>query len=193
MIDPMMTRRDALEIVQSGSAAVAAAGATADAAVPSARGDGKPGDWDWLTGRWTVRHRKLRDRLAGSSDWVEFDGTSSNWPLLGGAANVEDNVFDMPGETYRGVALRTLDPGTGLWSIHWLDSRFPGQFDVPVRGGFADGVGTFVAEDEWKDTPVMVRFIWSGIAAGAPVWEQAFSTDGGATWEVNWVMHFTRA
>ena len=23
-------------------------------------------------------------------------------------------------------------------------------------------------------------------------WEQAFSADGGATWEVNWVMEFTR-
>lgn len=191
MIDTLTTSRDALEIVLAGSAAASAAGSPAPMA--AAPGSGKPGDWDWLTGRWNVRHRKLKDRLVGSSEWITFDGTSANWPLLGGAANVEDNRFDTPGETYRGVAQRTLDPGTGLWSIWWLDSRFPGQFDTPVRGGFDQGVGTFFARDEWQGKPVTVRFQWSGIKEDAPVWEQAFSTDGGVTWEVNWVMHFTRA
>src|SRR5471030_1001205 len=32
-------------------------------------------DWDWLVGRWTVRHRRLTARLAGSTEWEEFAGT----------------------------------------------------------------------------------------------------------------------
>lgn len=187
MIDMDMTRRGLLEIAMAGGAAAMAGSAAA--AGPALGG----GDWDFLVGRWNVRHRKLRERLVGSTDWMEFDGSSENWPILGGAANVEDNVFHAPGETYRGVALRAFDPATQTWAIWWLDSRVTDRLDVPVRGRFEDGVGTFVAEDGWKGTPVTVRFRWSDIAPRSAKWEQAFSTDGGATWEVNWVMHFTRA
>ena len=38
-----------------------------------------------------------------------------------------------------------------------------------------------------------MRFTWSGVEGPTPRWEQAFSTDGGSTWETNWVMDFTRA
>ena len=188
MIDMNMTRRSALEIAVA-SGLVAMAGSAGGAAPPSATAN----DWAFLVGRWRVRHRKLRERLAGSSDWMEFDGNCENWPLLGGGANVDDNIFYTPDETYRGVGLRAYDPAMKSWSIWWLDSRATDRLDVPVRGTFENGVGTFLAEDHWKGTPVTVRFRWSDITPQSAKWEQAFSTDGGATWEVNWVMHFTRA
>lgn len=196
MLDNSMTRRNALEMVLASGAAAAtfsaAPAANGATAAGSVKGGGKPGDWDWLVGKWKVRHRKLRDRLVGSKDWFEFDGTCVNWPLLGNAANVDDNIFYTPEETYRGVGLRALDPETGLWAIWWLDSRAPGRIDVPVRGGFRDGVGEFLADDEWKGTPVTVRFRWSEITANTARWDQAYSTDGGKTWEFNWLMQFTR-
>jgi hypothetical protein len=37
-----------------------------------------------------------------------------------------------------------------------------------------------------------VRFIWSGISETTAHWEQAFSIEGGQTWETNWVMDSTR-
>ncbi|MBJ3785304.1 DUF1579 domain-containing protein [Devosia sediminis] len=151
-----------------------------------------PHDWDWLVGRWAVRHRKLRQRLIGSTDWYEFDGTCTNWPILGGAGNVDDNVFDAPEGRYRGVGLRTQDPETGLWAIWWLDSRVPDRLDTPVRGSFHNGVGTFTSEDAWDGTPILVRFQWSEITGTTARWEQAFSTDRAATWEVNWLMDFKR-
>ncbi|HJQ37589.1 MAG TPA: DUF1579 domain-containing protein, partial [Thermoanaerobaculia bacterium] len=52
-----------------------------------------------------------------------------------------------------------------------------------------DGVGHFEGDDHHEGTPVRVRFTWTQ----EPRWEQAFSTDGGATWETNWIMRFTRA
>lgn len=193
------TRRDAVALVLGSAAATLVAGA-ARAQAPAIQSDGRTlgysarqDDWDWLVGSWKVRHRKLKERLVGSDEWLLFDGTCVNWPLLGGLGNVDDNVFAAPGGEYRGVGLRALDPETALWSIWWLDSRAPERIDTPVRGGFKDGVGTFLSQDSWNGTPVTVRFRWLGITANSAVWEQAFSTDGGASWEVNWVMQFRRA
>ncbi len=36
-------------------------------------------DWDWLIGEWSVKHRRLRDRLAGCTDWDEFGGMCRSW------------------------------------------------------------------------------------------------------------------
>ena len=62
-----------------------------------------------------------------------------------------------------------------------------------MRGGFKDGIGTFLADETFNGRPIKVRFRWSEITPKSARWEQAFSPDGGATWETNWVMHFSRA
>ena len=79
-------------------------------------------DFDFLFGRWQVHHRKLKHRLVNSHEWIEFEGTLFCQPLMGGYANVDDTVFEVPGGTYRGVALRSFDAKTGQWSIWWMDS-----------------------------------------------------------------------
>ncbi len=103
-----------------------------------------PADFDFIIGSWTVRHRRLVDRLAGSTDWAEFDGTSETRKTLGGFGNLEDNWLDLPDGAYRAVALRSYDPAAGKWAIWWLDGRFPHQLDTPVVGGFGGGVGIFM-------------------------------------------------
>jgi hypothetical protein len=78
------------------------------------------------------------------------------------------------------------------WSIWWLDARRT-DVDPPMRGTFEGDVGTFYGEDLLDGRPVRVRFVWSEITPQSARWEQAFSGDGGATWEINWVMDFRRA
>ena len=151
-------------------------------------------DFDYKVGRWTAHHKRLQERLAGSREWVEFDGTQTFWPLMGGYANVDENVFHIPGGEYRGVTLRAYDPGTGQWAIWWLDGRQPfGSLEPPVKGRFVDGVGTFFADDTLRGKPIRVRFIWSDITPTSAHWEQAFSEDGGKTWETNWITDFRKA
>ena len=151
-------------------------------------------DFDFLVGRWRVHHRKLKERLANNHEWIEFDGTLSSQPLMGGYANVDDDVFEVPGGTYRGVAPRSFDAKTGQWSIWWLDSRTPtAPLDPPVRGSFHNGVGTFYADDTFNGKPIRIRFIWSEITSTSCHWEQAFSPDGGKTWETNWIQDLKRA
>jgi len=149
-------------------------------------------DFDFLAGRWSVHHRRLRARLAGCQDWDEFRGTCHAWPLMNGHANVDDNWLDLPGGAYRAAALRAFDPATRQWAIWWLDGRTPAQVDVPMRGGFSDGVGLFLADDMLDGRPIRVRFLWSHITPTSARWEQAFSTDGGVNWETNWEMDFER-
>src|ERR1700722_3630257 len=118
----------------------------AESAVPALH------DFDFLFGRWQIHHRKLKHRLVNSHEWIEFEGTLFCQPLMGGYANVDDTVFEVPGGTYRGVATRSFDAKTGQWSIWWLDSRTPlGPMDPPVRGSFHNGVGTFYANDDTED------------------------------------------
>ena len=150
-------------------------------------------DFDFLRGSWRVHHRKLKDRLVGSTDWVEFEGTCTMRPLMDGTSNVDDNVLNLPEGVYRGVGLRAFDPKTGLWAIWWLDSRMPhNPLDPPVKGRFENGVGTFLSDDTLRGKPIKVRYTWSHITPTTAQWEQAFSPDGGKTWELNWHMDFER-
>lgn len=149
-------------------------------------------DFDFFHGHWQVSHRRLKRRLAGCTEWEAFSGRSHCEPLLGGAGNVDDNELELPSGTYRAATLRSFDPGTGEWAIWWLDGRHPHQIDTPMRGSFSEGVGRFFADDQFEGRSIRVRFLWSHITPQSARWEQAFSEDGGETWEVNWVMDFER-
>jgi len=158
--------------------------------IDPAAGDGRH-DFDILHGRWRVAHRRLQRRLEGDTHWDEFAGSSEMRPLLGGLGNVDDNIIELPAGTYRGASVRRFDPETRMWSIWWFDSRFA-TFDPPVVGRFERGVGSFFCDDTLRGHPIRVRYIWSEITATTARWEQAFSPDAGASWEVNWVMQFRR-
>ena len=153
-------------------------------------------DYDMRVGDWHVQHRRLKERLTGNHDWVEFDGTLSLRLVMGGLGNVSDNLFNVPGGAYRGVSLRAYDSKTGQWAVWWLDGRDPlGELDPPMKGCFdsSGGNGVFYGEETFKGKPVRVRVTWSHVTANSAHWEQAFSADGGKTWEVNWVSDFRRA
>lgn len=153
--------------------------------------NGSP-DFDFLHGSWQVQHRRLRERLAGCQDWADFTGTCRAQSWLGGAANVDDNWLDLPDGAYHAASIRTFDRAKQQWSIWWLDGRNPGEMDPPVVGRFTDGTGEFYAEMIFKDRPTRVRFLWTQTRTSRPRWEQAFSVDGGQTWETNWTMDFIR-
>lgn len=181
-------------IVIFGGAPLSAVAAQ-DARAPSQAPSDLSGlrDFDFLVGEWRVHSRRLKERLAGSDEWIEFDGAITSRKLMEGYANVDDTVFNMPEGVYRGVAPRAYDPRTGQWAIWWIDGRNPfGDLDPPVKGRFVKGVGTFYADDTLRGQPIKVRFTWSHITPTSARWEQAFSADGGKTWETNWTQRLER-
>ena len=149
-------------------------------------------DFDFFFGSWRVSHHRLKNRLAACTDWEDFAGTCTTQPLLGGLGNLDDNVLDAPNGAYRAATLRAFDPKMQRWSIWWLDGRYPDKLDVPMVGTFEDGVGTFLANDTFEGRAIKVRFLWSRITPKSCRWEQAFSEDGGKSWETNWTMDFAR-
>jgi hypothetical protein len=184
-----LTRRALIQRISLASAGCALGmpglAATADSG-------GHENDWRWLAGNWDVWHERLRDRLVGSTTWDEFGGKCNSWPTLGGLGNVDDCLLYLPSGTYRAIGPRAFDPATGKWSIWWLDGRSASKLDPPVIGGFVAQEGEFFGDDVHKGTPVKVRFRWHETGGKRPHWDQAFSTDGGKSWEINWRNYFTR-
>jgi hypothetical protein len=82
----------------------------------------------------------------------------------------------------------------GEWNVanRRLVGRLVGSDEPPVVGRFTDGRGEFHGDDVHDGTPIRVRYVWWDITPTSARWEQAFSADGGVTWETNWVMQFTR-
>src|ERR1700685_3063486 len=150
-------------------------------------------DFDFLIGKWNVHHHRLKERLAGSHEWVDFDGTSQLWMTLNGHGTIDDNYVGLPSGPYRAVGIRAYDPSTQQWAICWLDEHHPRAIEPPVFGNFQNGAGTFEGDDTFNGKPIKVRFQWSKITANTAQWEQAFSPDGGKTWETKWVMQLKRA
>jgi hypothetical protein len=67
-----------------------------------------------------------------------------------------------------------------------------GSLQPPVIGRFKDRRGEFYAQEIFDGKHIFSRFIWSNITASSCRWEQAFSADGGQTWETNWIMELFR-
>jgi hypothetical protein len=148
-------------------------------------------DFDFFMGKWKVHHRRLRERLKGSTSWEEFEGTSVAHKILGGLGNFDENVMERESGRMEGVTLRLYNSVSGQWSIYWADG-VTGILQTPMVGGFENGRGEFYDQEIFEGRAILSRFIWSNISETTCRWEQAFSTDGGKTWETNWVMDNTR-
>jgi hypothetical protein len=149
-------------------------------------------DWDFEIGSWNIHLSRLKDRLAGSTTWVRFEGTSVTRKLWNGHANLEEFETDNQTDHIEGMTLRLYNPRSHQWSIYWATSK-DGILGQPMIGEFKNGQGEFFDQEFWKGKAVFVRFIWSKLNTNSPHFEQSFSDDGGKTWEVNWITDQVRA
>ncbi len=99
-------------------------------------------DFDFFVGRWKVHNRRLRERLKGSTDWEEFEGTSQARTVLGGLGNMDEITLERASGRVYGMTVRLYDPASQQWRLYWADT-IHGIFDTPVIGKFKDGRGVF--------------------------------------------------
>ncbi|WP_447761035.1 nuclear transport factor 2 family protein [Sphingopyxis panaciterrae] len=170
------------------AASVPAMGQTKPAESPSVVAHDAQHDFDFEIGTWATEVRVLRNPLSGQPPvWAEYRGTSVVRGLMDGRANSVELAVAGPAGKIEGISLRLYDPGTGRWSLNFASMR-DGALTPPVTGGFgADGRGVFTGGDTLGERPIRVRFVITQVSADEARFEQAFSADEGATWEVNWV------
>jgi hypothetical protein len=181
-------------IASAGAQPANASPATASGALRTAAmapGDGQT-DFDWEIGEWRTELSLLLHPLTDSARWVAFEGTTVVRKVWDGAANLVELVVAGPTGRIEGLSLRLYDPLTRQWSLNFANRRI-GRLVEPTVGRFADGRGLFLGQSTLADgRPVHVRFEIMQVEADVWRFEQAFSADGGRTWEVNWVAIDTR-
>jgi hypothetical protein len=148
-------------------------------------------DFDFMVGSWKVQNRYLQGRLRRSHLWIEYEARYEFELLLNGLGNIDHYHSVRESRPVEGITLRLYNPATDEWSLYWADNVRPGRLLPPMIGRFHGDVGEFYGEEEVDGKPVRCRFRWYRDSK-TPRWEQAFSANGGQTWETNWIMTFTR-
>ena len=162
------------------------------AQTPASVRDGQR-DFDWEMGTWTTKVRVLRNPLSGKPpEWAEYVGTSVVKSVMDGRWNIVELSVAGPGGKIEGGSLRLYNPQARQWSLNFASLR-NGLLTAPVYGSFDDrGVGRFYGSDTLDGRAILVRFVITPKSANEALFEQAFSADGGATWETNWIATDTR-
>ncbi|HEY1890702.1 MAG TPA: hypothetical protein VGG63_09860 [Steroidobacteraceae bacterium] len=145
-------------------------------------------DFDFLFGRWKVH---LKRKAPGTDHWTESDGYGVYRKVWGGRANLNEFFSVSPSDHVEGLTLRTYNPATHLWSLYWASSR-DGILSSAQVGRFDHGRGEFYSQDNSDGTGTLVRYVWSNSTPTSAHFEQAFSQDGGRSWQVNWISDMTR-
>lgn len=148
-------------------------------------------DFDWELGNWTVKISRLQKPLTGSSVWTETSGTVVCRKIWDGKGNLAEVTVDAPSGRLEFLALRLYNPQSRQWT-NTFSSVGSGVLGVPMYGEFKDGRGEFYDREEYNGRTIMVRFIFTPLSADSGRSEQAFSDDGGKTWETNWINIYTR-
>jgi hypothetical protein len=148
-------------------------------------------DFDFDIGTWKTHLKRLVHPLTGSTTWTEYEGTTVVRKVWNGKANLAELEADGSTGHLEVLSLRLYDPQAHQWSLNAVNSRI-GTLGVPTIGEFKDGRGEFYDTEPFNGRSVLVRNVWSDITSDSCRFEQSFSTDGGKTWEVNWIATDTR-
>src|SRR6516162_3730639 len=149
-------------------------------------------DFDFNVGVWKTHVSRLLHPLSASPTRAEYDGTSVVSEIWGGRANIFELEADGPAGHIEGAGLRLYNPQSRQWSLNWASSA-DGQLQPVMYGRFIEGRGEFFDQEVVDGKSVLVRNTFSDITPDSSRFEQAYSADGGRTWEANWIMTFVRA
>ena len=163
---------------------------TAARPIKAAEQDGQH-DFDFHFGTWNTHVSRLVHPLAGSTTWTGYDGVSVVRKVWNGRASLFELEVEGPSGHIEGVGLRLYNPQSHQWNLNWTNSRI-GMLDGAMIGGFKHGRGEFYGIDTLNGRSILVRNAFYDITPSSSCFEQAFSSDGGKTWETNWIMTFTQ-
>jgi hypothetical protein len=150
-----------------------------------------PHGFDFEIGTWKTHLRRLLHPLTGSTTWAEYQGTTVVNKVWSGRANLLELEVDGPAGHIEGLNLRLYNPQSHQWSLNFANSK-SGILGQPTIGEFTQGRGEFFDQETFNGRAILVRFVISDITPNSCHFEQAFSDNGGKSWEVNWIADDTR-
>lgn len=148
-------------------------------------------DFDFEIGSWNTYLKRLQHPLSGSTTWIEYKGTTVVKKVWDGKANMAELEVDGTAGHIEGLSLRLYNPDSHQWSLNFASSA-GGTMAQPTIGEFKDGRGEFYDQESFNGRAVLVRFVITQVDKDHAHFEQAFSADGGKTWEINWIADDTR-
>lgn len=148
-------------------------------------------DFDWEFGVWKTHLKRRLRPLTGSSEWVEYDGTTTVRKIWDGRANMVELDVRGPAGRIEGASWRLYNIEARQWSLNFANAA-NGILTLPAIGEFRNGRGEFYNQDTLNGRTILVRFIISDVTPDSAHFEQAYSDDWGKTWEVNWIADDTR-
>ena len=171
---------------------IASAQATSSAAETASQQvrDGQH-DFDFHFGTWKTHIMRLAHPLSGSKSWVELNGTVTVHKIWDGRANMEELEVGNATMHLKGMTMFLYNPKSHQWSQSFVNIS-DGTLNQPLIGEFKNGRGELFDQETYNGRTILVRFVWSNITPNSHHVEQAFSDDGGKTWEPNFIATLTR-
>lgn len=146
--------------------------------------------FDFLVGSWKVGNSRLKHPLSDAkAEWYETEATARSITLHNGAVSVDEMWFAESG--FAATSFRVYESATDTWRIYWVSS-LSGILQPPAAGRWRNGKFEARGPDEFEGKSIIARYLWHSITEEQATFEQAFSTDQGASWETNWIMRWSR-
>ena len=150
-------------------------------------------NFDFLIGKWTVRNKRLKERLKNCVEWTEFQAEMETKPILNGLGLMDEMKSSHFGDDFIGFSIRMVNPKTNIWTIYWADTASPENYlKEQVVGEFKNGIGVFYGKELYLEKEYKLRFTWKKLSENTALWEQAYFDKKVKEWETNWVMEFTK-
>ena len=166
--------------------------AAAQATTPPLDANPQQHGFDWQLGAWNIHMSRMLHPLTGSNSWTPLDGSVVVQPLWGGRANLAQIDTQGPSGHLEFLALRLYNPQSQQWNLMFAHSNAGVLSSPAMIGEFNNGRGVFYDQEQYAGRAILVRFSFITRNADSSRDEQAFSADGGKTWEVNWINTQTR-
>lgn len=155
--------------------------------VPTAFADPTQHDFDWQLGSWDIHMKRMLHPLSSAETWTNYDGKVEVSKVWGGRANLALIDTQGPSGHLQFLSLRLYEPKSRQWTLNFAHA---GSYLLgsPMHGQFRGGKGEFYDQSTLDGKGILERFTFEVVKPGSSTRdEQAFSADGGKTWEVNWI------
>jgi len=143
-------------------------------------------DFDFNFGTWKTHITRLQHPLSGSTTWIKLEGTVTIKKVWDGRGQVEEIEADGPTGHWEGLTLFLYNPQSHQWSQTFAGGS-NGMLGTPIIGEYKDGRMELYGQDTFNGRSILVRGVWTITSPNIHKFEQAFSDDGGKTWEINFI------